>query len=68
VFLFNFILLETIGTPLCMQQLNWNEEKRNVPRHSFLFALINKNKVVYENMVAIFSNGKRVGTTPVQLN
>lgn len=26
VFLFNFILLETIGTPLCMQQLGWSEE------------------------------------------
>ena len=28
VFLFNFILLETIGTPLCMQQLGWSEETR----------------------------------------
>jgi hypothetical protein len=54
VFLFNFILLETIGTPLCMQQLNWNEEKRNIPRHSFLFALINKDKVASENMGDIF--------------
>merc|ERR1719219_2894890 len=25
VLLFNFILLETIGTPLCMQQLGWTE-------------------------------------------
>ena len=25
VFSFNFILLETIGTPLCMQQLEWEE-------------------------------------------
>jgi len=25
VFLFNFILLETIGTPLCMHQLGWDE-------------------------------------------
>jgi len=25
VFQFNFILLETIGTPLCMQQLEWEE-------------------------------------------
>ena len=25
VFLFNFILLETIGTPICMQQLGWDE-------------------------------------------
>ena len=25
VLLFNFILLETIGTPLCMQQLGWSE-------------------------------------------
>ena len=25
IFLFNFILLETIGTPLCMQQLGWDE-------------------------------------------
>ena len=25
VFLFNFILLETIGTPLCIQQLEWPE-------------------------------------------
>jgi len=28
VFLFNFILLETIGTPLCMDQLGWDEGKR----------------------------------------
>ncbi|XP_023341021.1 major facilitator superfamily domain-containing protein 8 [Eurytemora carolleeae] len=27
VFLFNFILLETIGTPLCMDQLGWDEGK-----------------------------------------
>jgi len=27
VFLFNFILLETIGTPLCMQQLGWEESE-----------------------------------------
>ena len=26
VLLFNFILLETIGTPICMQQLGWDEE------------------------------------------
>ena len=25
IFSFNFILLETIGTPLCMQQLEWEE-------------------------------------------
>jgi len=25
MYLFNFILLETIGTPLCMQQLGWDE-------------------------------------------
>jgi len=25
LYLFNFILLETIGTPLCMQQLGWDE-------------------------------------------
>ena len=25
IYLFNFILLETIGTPLCMQQLGWDE-------------------------------------------
>jgi hypothetical protein len=54
VFLFNFILLETIGTPLCMQQLNWNEEKRNVSRHSFIFALISKDKVSSENMDVFF--------------
>jgi len=27
MFLFNFILLETIGTPLCMEQLGWSEQK-----------------------------------------
>ena len=28
MYLFNFILLETIGTPLCMEQLGWSEQKR----------------------------------------
>jgi len=27
MFMFNYILLETIGTPLCMQQLGWDETK-----------------------------------------
>merc|ERR1719341_138762 len=26
MFLFNFILLETIGTPMCMEQLGWDEK------------------------------------------
>jgi hypothetical protein len=68
VFLFNFILLETIGTPLCMQQLNWNEEKRNIPRHSLIFLRSSTKTKSHLWTRVFFSNRKCVNITPVQLN
>jgi len=38
IFLFNFILLETIGTPLCMHQLGWSE-KQSVQNLGILMAI-----------------------------